>query len=469
MDALKAGTLIDAGFEAKDGAAVSEGVGLLEGLLERKPGRADAQYCLANGLGAREELAAAGSKDWYFVLADALRRARHLYQSAGSNDSAPFALRAEAYTNLANSLLRVYRVVEAYDWYARAIELDPTNGVALTGAARALIHLANRSVGDKQALLAVAAKYLAEARENPERIRELAGEQAFKRIAKLLDRDLPLGDPLNLDDATDYQRFVHRHRLALAAAIDGFDPSLSRWDSLHIKAVTASTAESGVPPVFAMFNTLKSEYLCARYLAYSALANPFPESGTYLDTLDYAVYGVRQSMRTLAQRSCLDLLDKVAVATCEYFGFQRAASSVYFKSSWFAPGNGNGDADWRPEIREAIQTGVTALIAISDVSRDVSTGGFLQQKVAMRNSSTHRFLVLHDLGCEPSRTSRYVDHLPADAFSEQLIETLRLARSVLFYFVEMVMQAEHRHHTKGEFRPQMFVPDHDWVRGGEQE
>ncbi len=466
LDGLRAGTLVDAGFETQDMDAVAEGVRLFEALLERCPERPDVEYSLANGLWSYSALEALGRSDWYFILAASLRRARCLYQRAGSNTSAARSLRAQALTNLANSLLRVYRTVEAYDFYARAIELDPTNGIALTGAARALIHLAERSIGEREPLLTVAARHLAAARENPDRIRELAGARALRRLSKLLQTELPLVTPTIPANATDYQRFVQKHRLALSAAIDSPHFPLQRWDSLRLGSImTRADDGSGVPPIFAMFNVLKSEYLCSRYLAFSALEEPFPESGKYLDTLDYAVYGVRQSTQTLAQRSCLDLLDKVAVATCEYLELKRGATSINFRNSWFEDVKDTGRLRWQPAITDAIEQGVTALVAISDVARDVSAGGFLQEKVSMRNSSTHRFLVLHDLGCEPSRKSEYVDHLPLAVLDEQIIETLRLARAVLFYFVEMVMQAEHRHHGEGGFIPSLFIPDHDWVRG----
>ena len=62
-----------------------------------------------------------------------------------------------------------------------------------------------------------------------------------------------------------YQRFVAKHRLALAPTIEGLDLAMSRWDSLRIESITEPiNTEHGVPPLFAMFNVLKSDYLAAR-------------------------------------------------------------------------------------------------------------------------------------------------------------------------------------------------------------
>lgn len=466
VDALKAGTLIDAGSDAKDASAVEQGVELASKILEQRPDDPHARYNLANGLNNLAEISAAGRSDWYFRLAEALRDSRLLFQAVAGDDAAPYDLRARASTNLANSLLRVYRVIEAYDWYSRAIELDPTNGVALTGAARALLYLANRSIGDQQRLRAVARRHIDAARIDPSRIEQLAGPRAFVSISKLLELELPDVAPPALDDATDYQRFVHRHRLALSPSIDGLEVALPRWDTLQINSVTVAIHEgAGVPPIFAMFNTLKSDYLCARFLAFTALADATPESGTYLDTLDYADYGIDESAMLLAQRACLDILDKLAVATCEYFAIDRKPRSIGFRNTWFIRGAHNLPTHWLPEAAGPVGEKVTAIIALADMSRDIEDGGFLRQKLMMRNSSTHRFLVLHDMEAEPSRPSRYVDHVDAHAFREHLIETLQLTRAALFYFVEMIVQAEHRHHGDGKFRPQMFIPDHADVRG----
>ncbi len=466
VDGLVAGTLVDAGAEAKDKGAIDQGVEIFERLYAQRSDRADIEYSLANGLIEQAELAASDSKtktDWYSATAKSRQRARYLYQSAGSNKNLTRDIRAQTYTNLANSLLRVYRMVEAYDWYIQAIKLDSTNGVALTGAANALIWLVKRGIGDKEVLLSTAAKYLAMARENPERIRELAGDQAFKRIKGLLETSLPDGKPLDLESATPYQRFIAKHRLALAPEIDGLDLSISRWDSLQIRSITEPMSSgSGVPPLFAMFNTMKSDYLCARYLAFIAFEKPFPESGTYRDTLDYSLYGVPQSMKTLAQRSCLDLLDKVAVATSEYLNLSGKPNKIYFSNRWF---EATAQVKWKQDIIQAFESGITALMAMSDVSLDIKSGGFLHQKRTMRSSSTHRFIVLHDEGCNPSRANKYIDHITVGSFSEQLIETLQLSRAVLFYFVEMIAQGEHRHHGDGKLRAQMYVPDHSWIRG----
>lgn len=466
IDALASGNLIDAGIAARDGAAVDEGIRILERLAIALPQRGDIQYCLANGLSAQAGFNKIVRPQWYLATEEIRQRARRLYKATGSNQSNSLPVRAQSYTNLGNSLLCAYRLVEAYDCYTRALEFDPTNGIALTGAARILIRLARLRMGNPRVLLSVAAKHLAKAKENPDRIRELAGEQAYQSLSKLLETDIPAGALPDLSTASQYQRFVAKHRLALAPTIEGLDLAMSRWDSIRIRSVSEHiNAGDGVPLIFAMFNVLKSEFLVARYLAYLALNETIPESGKYSDTLDYANYGIRFSLLTLAQRACLDLLDKVAVAASEYFGLPGRPTTIYFTNRWFSTRKSGEPLCWHPRIQDLISRGNTALIAISEVSIDIKDGGFLQQKRAMRNSSTHRFAILHDSGRKPDLESPFIDHYSSDEFTDQLIETLQLSRAVLLYFIEMVALNEHLTHDDGVIKVPLFVPDHDWVRG----
>ncbi|MFN9872884.1 MAG: LA2681 family HEPN domain-containing protein [Cyanobacteriota bacterium] len=465
INMIAAGTLIDAGAIARDRDAVTKGVRLLEELVALLPDRGDLKYCLANGLLAQADLVDVPQPSWFLATRVDRRRARNLYSSIGVQGPTP-GISEQALTNLGNSLLAAFRFVEAYDSYSAALELDPTNGVALTGAAKALLHLVENGVGDQQVLLPIVAKHLHIARENPERIRQLAGEKALEHISTMFDLNLPAGKPLDLGSATEYERFVAENRLSLSPTIEGLDLSLWRWDSLRIHSVVEPIGSgSSPPPIFAIFNTLKADFLAARYLAYCGLNDMFPESGSYTDTLDYAKYGITSSVLLLAQRACLDLLDKVAVATSEYLGLPGNPQRISFANRWFEQSTGANSVRLQPKIQEEVSEGNSALIAITEVAGDIESGGFLRAKKELRNSATHRFAVLHDLGATSSRESPFVEHCEFDSFVNQLLETLRLTRAMIIYFVQMVMNREHRLHCGLPTAAPVRLPDHDRIRG----
>lgn len=461
---LKACILIDAGSHAKNKRAIEEGVAFFEKLLLKSPKEASYHYNLGNGLMALADLEPTGNA-WYLSTAARRRRARSHFQKAISSDDNATVL-STAFTNLGNALLRSHRWVEAYDAYTSALNRDNSNAVAATGAAKVLLRCVARGIGNKRILQSVAAHHLKTANLHPGRLAGLAGARAQKQLAQLMQTRLPRCKPPELKDASDYEKFVSRHRLALSPTIEGLDCSLKRWDSLRFNSITEPVGTaSGVPPLFAMLNVMKSDFLAARYLAYQALSATFPESGLYTDTLDYAVYGIVPSMLSLAQRACIDVLDKIAAATTEYFRIPGNVRVVYFWSRWFDDPNRGQPLAWHPSLRPHIHNGNTALIALAEISLDMGEEGFLVRKKAFRHASTHRFTVLHDLGCHPSRQSSQIEHCRLTEFKAQLIESLQLGRAALIYFVEMVSIAENAHRTRPEKSLPISVPTHHYIRG----
>jgi tetratricopeptide (TPR) repeat protein len=464
---LKAGILIDAGSCTKDKQAIEEGIALFKRLVTASPKQADFHYNLANGLVAIADLAPYTGDDWYLTTATTRREGRSQYQQAMSSDKQHQIL-SVAQTNLGNALWKAHRWVEAYDAYARALAHDGSNAIASTGAAKVLLQCVARRIGDKQILQALAARHLDKARLHPEKIAELAGVKAQEQLSNLLQKQLGGGKLPDLSQASDYEKFVAIHRLALSPSIEGLDCSLKRWDSLRFNSITEPAGkDAGVPPLFAMLNLMKSDFLAARYLAYQALSSTLPESGFYSDTLDYAVYGIVPSMLLLAQRACIDVLDKIAVATTEYFAIPGSPRAVCFTNRWFADPQKGKPLAWHPSLRPQIEKGNTALIALAEISLDVGEGGALQRKKAYRHSSTHRFTVLHDLGCSPSRESVHVEHAEIADFKSHLIESLQLARAAVLYFVEMISINENANATSREKTLQMGVPSHHYIRGDE--
>lgn len=461
---LKAAVLIDAGSSARNKQAIEEGIELFRRLVAQSPDQASFHYNLANGLMALTDQQPYAGSRWYLDTASIRSEARsHLEKAISSKDNAPIV--STAFANLGNSLIRSHRWVEAYDAYTSSLGHDRSNAIASTGAAKVLLRCADRGIGNRRILLSVAARHLKAANIHPGRIAELAGKRAEDELTRLLQMQLPESDSPDLTGASDYERFVARHRLALSPTIEGLDCALKRWDSLRFDSITEPIGTSGVPPLFAMLNVMKSDFLAARYLAYQALTGEFPNSGFYTDTLDYAVYGMVPSLLSLAQRACIDVLDKIAAATTEYFAIPGNVKVVYFWSRWFDNPRDGPPFVWHSSLRPQIDKGNTAIVALADLSFDLDEGGFLVRKKAFRHSSTHRFTVLHDEGCTPSRESAQIEHSGVREFKDQLIESLQLARAAILYFVEMVSIAEKAHAARSGKVGTITVPSHHNIRG----
>lgn len=469
VDAIKGAIFIDAGNELQDVEIVSEGVDLIRTLLKVHPDRMDIIYNLANGLSALAQVTKLPIGHWYLKTCYYRREARLHFESVGQSKTAEFGIMARAKTNQANLLNQSFRWLEAYELYREAVRLDPNNVIAASGAVKVLLRAAERKLGHNKLLQALAARYLRLAREHQSQLGEYGGSHAEKILDELpSDLEVDIHWPPDLSNADDFTRFVADNNLSLSLTIEGLNPDVRHWDSLSIQSIREDLdTPHGVPPIFAMFNVLKADYLAARWLAYQATRNLARESGSYADTLDYANYGIRESLFTLAQRSAIDILDRIAVAASEYLGLKGSPNSIYFWKRWHVNDGSSlkRPLEWQPTITSEIEKGNTALIALAELAEDIASGGYLAPKRTVRNASTHRFVVVHGLGSSSSRASKYIKHFGAEDFKTQTVSALKLVRAALFYFVEMVAVHEAWLEREEGFAVPLEVPPHHWIRG----
>jgi hypothetical protein len=473
VDAIKGAIFIDAGNKLQDANVVSEGVVLTRTLLKVHPERMDITYNLANGLSALAQITKLPIGQWYLKTSDYRREARLHFESVGQSKKAGVGIRARAKTNQANLLNQSFRWLEAYELYQEAIRLDPKNVIATSGAVKVLLRADHEGLGHSKILKALEARYLRLFHEHQSLLGEYGGSRAEKIAGELpnnLDIDVDVHWPPDLSKADDFTRFVANNNLSLSLTIEGLNPDVRHWDSLSIQSIHENIdTPDGMPPIFAMFNVLKADFLAARWLAYQAIRDLVQESGSYADTLDYAMYGVCESLFTLAQRSAIDILDRIAVAASEYLKLEGSPSSISFWKRWHVTEGRSlkRPLEWQPIITNEIAKGNTALIALAELAEDIATGGYLEPKRTLRHESTHRFVILHDMGSLGSRESQYVKHFNMNDFEIQTLSALKLVRAALFYFVEMITIHEARLEREEGFSMPLEVPPHHWIRGEE--
>jgi len=312
--------LLDGGALTKQLDAIEEGLTLFRELHGLFP-TADMTYNLANGL-----VAAVGTPprdpswlDHQERTRELRAEARRCFWKVAQDTDADSPLRTQAWTNLAKQFNSSYRLGEAHDAWLAALEVDPENGVAAGSAARNLLCLYEQ--GGCSDLTRVEAILLAKiVHRHRDRVIQYAGAQAAEQIAAFASS---LGEAPPRSPHTDpFIEWAERERLTLAPVVELVDPSLGKLDWLMLPGILEreSGASGMPPPIFAMFNVLKSDFILARDLAWRALdENKWSATGRFGDTLDYATYGPDTSALVLAHRTALDLLDKVAVAANHYF------------------------------------------------------------------------------------------------------------------------------------------------------
>lgn len=472
---LRAVTLCDAAVHARDATAAKESVALFSELHQLAPDDGALTYNLANSMASEAQLDEPKGADWYLRTATLRRGARAFYgESATALRDRNVRLASQAMTNLGNSLDAAHRWVEAFDAYQEALALYPDNGMASGCAAEVLVRIAALGLmGHRPHLLDVAARLANHAKTHRNVVAEIGGPRAAANFDKLTSRPGELASTSLRAEATDYERFVAEHRLLLSPILDGVAHDPKRWDDAHIAGLSEPlNTGASVPPLYAMFNVMKADYLVARELLFQGLCQPETtrrDTGLYMDTLDYAVYGLMPSRLVLAQRAALDLLDKIAVALNEHLSVGLKPKDVNFHGFWREKPN---QPTWRPTIEKAIHDGNGALIALSEIAADLTDGsqegaspGLLNPEKRTRHAGTHRFVVLHDLKMGDSRPSDAIEHYDLEAFQETVMRTMRLARAALLHFLEVIGYTERNQPRDGKLVGEMLIVPHHHIRG----
>jgi tetratricopeptide (TPR) repeat protein len=468
---LRASALVDGGAMQQQRDAIEEGLALFRELHDQCPTNTDITYNLANAL-----IAIADDPPHDPSWLDHQERtrahraeARRCFWNVVQDTDASGELRTQAWTNLGNQFANSYRFSEAHDARLAALKVDPQNGVAAASAANSLLRLYQQ--GGCSDLTRVEAIMLAKmAHRHKDRIIEYAGVQAAEQIAAFASE---LEDPPPRPAHTDpFVAWVEHERLTLAPTVELIDPTLSKLDWLVLSGIREpmSDASGMPPPIFAMFNVLKGDFILARDLAWRALdEDAWPTTGRFADTLDYATYGPNTSALVLAHRAALDLLDKVAVTANYYFDLGQPVDRIYFGKLW--RDNTGKAPDRRPlaeGVEKVIRSGATALYGLVELAEDYDgPTGILRSQKDLRNTGTHRFLVLHDLG-DPTRSRQTpeIERHWRDPFIQEVLRALRVARSAIQMLALSIAQ-----HEQGLVQQTddviglLAVPDHDWIRG----
>ncbi len=474
MMSLRAAILVDGGALTQQQDAIEEGLELFRELHGLFP-IASITYNLANALVAVTGSPPESSNwlDHQERTRDHRAEARRCFWKVAQDMDSEASLRTQAWTNLANQFSHTYRLGEAHDSRLAALEIDPENGVAAFCAARDLFWRFQQ--GGCSELTYVEAMMLAKkALRHKDRIVEYAGAQAAREIAAMASG---LSDPPPRSLHTDpFIRWVETERLTLAPVVELVDPSLGKLDWLMLPGILEReiSADSRPPPLFAMFNMLKSDFILARDLAWRASdENSWMSTGRFADTLDYATYGPDASALLLAHRTTLDLLDKVAVTANHYFELGSAPNKVTFGNLWRGrPNKQTGIAPLMEKVEKLIRSGTSALYGLVELSEDYEDKtGILRSHKDLRNSGTHRFVVLHDLG-DPSnsRQAAEVEHHHREHFTKEVMSALRVSRSAIQLLALAISQHERVLEQEVDGRVgTMLVPDHHWIRGLDQE
>lgn len=366
-------------------------------------------------------------------------------------------LRCQILTNLGNSLSQIGRIVEALAYWQRALDEDPTFGMALgnRGIGRWTYARALYDEGHKHILASFAhqdlvnAETLALEQDASESIIDYRREIEGCASLEFLDdhrhlRDYSMGNSI---EEIEYRRWCLAEGLFLNPINDLGPYSIAARDVLLTPDMSV---DCRLGPAFqGFYNQLKQEFTSARFLLYSYYsmiskqnAQHYSDDGILLlDTLDHPIYSLASEKARIAFRVFYAIFDKIAFFLNSYLILGISERDVSFRKLWYI--KGDAKKGLRPNFLELINWPLRGLYWLSkdlyENDQDLldSLEPDARETNEIRNYLEHKYLKLHEDNWQPDANSHIKDALAYSIKkSDFLAKTKRLAvttRAALIY------------------------------------
>jgi tetratricopeptide (TPR) repeat protein len=455
-DELRAVTLIDVGGRESHVVQLRQGLELMRTTFpDPMPPTA---YNIANGEAGLWEIAFRPHNyvEALVTARDHQARARAAYGQVGYDPDAEPELRIQALVNLGNSYDNLGRDVEALRAWRKALEIDPDFAMAHGNIGVALEAVARFARDHAPMLLAQAAAALDRALAAEDQVREIGGPIALEHFRRTRDgigpipsngpatAQPPWNDP-HLAWCREHELFLHVSPDCQREADEHLDPLF--FAGLHLGF--DEPAQQRLSELCDAFNTLKRDYVSARYLTWLVTQPHARERDAmdgvtrrvvWADTLGMARWGVRTGVLIQAFAATTNLLDKVAGYVHRYFETDRTTKGVYFKGFWR---RSRKPGEWEPQFEAALTppTFNRGLIALADLACDLDEDTPLAALLQRRHTATHRFLVAHDQLLEP-HVGDWLDREEWPDLVDGTQEILQIARAALIYLARTIDIAE---------------------------
>ncbi len=491
------GFLIDIGDGLGQSNLVLEGIARIEDVLDRVGyDHPSMFYNLANGYSTLCNLVRRSQgKDYRLDPDDTpLLRAKHYYRRTLEKiDQISRELRAQLWVNYGNCLSGLGRAVEAISAYDRALQIVPDHQMAKGNLAIELHYFAG--IAQYPVFLLDALEMLEQVLSKKS-LGEYAGvgaRQAFERTRDQIAVEI---SKLGIDEAAraeqkptsvpsgyvgEYVKFCARHQLSLNFCLSCRRCDRYAEDSLTFSLITDLDDRTSFTRLARVINGIKESYAFARFLLFQAISPslntvPIDDLTTYVDNLDYAVYGVRIASLKLAFESAYNILDKIAHFLNDYLGLGvRSGPGLTFTT--------NGRI-WRKKNSNLLRSELMDLnnqhlFGLYDLARDLDIdhthpekNGYWGRLRHTRNSLTHEYLIPHIEGMGWAvKADNESLHLFYTDFVHQTIDLLQLVRAAVIYLIAFVDLEERKKSQVAEglvapmyvtwYKPALFTPGLD--------
>jgi hypothetical protein len=380
----------------------------------------------------------------------------------------PADVRCKILTNLGNAFSTIGRYIEAVEYWNAALAVDPSFPMALANRGYGRFHYAKTlyDEGHRERFLRAAYQDLQAGipsvpyPDAKEYFTFIAGKIEERYGGEFLGRqdtyrEFPLGDT---EEEVAYRSWTLRQRLFLNPMNDLVTASVAATDVLHTPSMVVPAGE---PPILqGFFNTMKQEYVAARFILWESLyaaAPSFADRDVYLvNTLDYPAYGLNGEYLKLAFRSFYSLFDKIGFFLNRYLQLGTDPNRVYFSRIWYegeSPKKG-----LKPVFDRYANLPLRGLFWLSRdfddrADRQLAPDAALLSTV--RQHLEHKYLKVHADEWWPGAGGEYFTDTLAHSIRQGDFErkTLRLARLTRAALIYMILGVHVEEQHRRERRP----------------
>jgi hypothetical protein len=415
---------------------------------------------------------------------DSILQLRRALTSAGFPSLAQLR-QTQILTNLGNEMNGAGRLVDAGEYWRRALQIEPTFWMARGNLGYAQFYYAQSlyDPGHRAVMLWTAHRNLASAVELAEKYPDLGYQEArgaFERFAKLIEGGANLdliAQSADLDghslgetpDERDYRNWCLEERLFLNPLNDIGPHSIAAQDVMTLPSFVTELDE---PPVFTgFFNQMKQEFASARWLYYEGTRREdtthFSDLGVRLyNTLDYPAYGLKVEKVKLAFKASYSIFDKIAYFLNAYFKQGIPQNAVNFNAVWRVK---SGKAI-RPEFVQDVNWPLRGLYYISkdffEPGVKEHTEPDAQAVNELRNHLEHKYVKVHEMlldraGAFDPFKDTLAYSITRDNLEQKSLRLLKQARSGLIH-LSLAMHWEERRRATGRTGYNATMPLQIW-------
>lgn len=482
------GFLIDIGTDLNQLNLVEEGIDRVElAISQAGYDTPNMFYNLANGYSALSNLDRRLKGKDYRLDPDStpLSQAKYYYRKALKKiDHLNRDFRAQLWVNYGNCLSGLGRAVEAISAYDQALRLFPDHPMAKGNLAVELDHFAQIA---EHPIFLLDAHDMLEQVLSDEKLEKCSGVEARRsfehtrqRIADDISRlgiacsarEEEMAPAFPSEYERDYVEFCVHHGLFLNLCLSCCRCGKYARDSVTFSLITDTDDKTSFTRLSRVINEVKERYAFARLLLFQAL-HPFLDTvsvdslTTYVDNLDYAVYGIRIASVKLAFESAYNILDKIAHFINDYLelGVKVRTKLTFTTNGWIWREN---KSDFlRPELLGLMNY---HLFGLYDLARDLDVDfrqpeqdGYWGQLRRTRNSLTHEYLIPHVEGMHWAvEADDAALHLFYTDLVERTIALLQIVRAAVIYLIAFIdLEERKKQQTSSGFIAPMYVTWYD--------